>query len=113
MVSIGCRSKTFHPTPGNCRIDETFIPIRMQVEAMALHVRRKLTKWGNGWGLRLTKKEVAALGLKPGQPVEADFGPKALRNPIEDLPSWNLGGNYDIDEEIDADLMEKYDRGRR
>lgn len=79
---------------------------------MPIHVRRALTKWGNGWGLRLTKKEVEALGLKPGQPVEADLSTKAIRNPVEDLPSWNLGGHPLTDDELGDSVLEGK-RGRR
>ena len=80
---------------------------------MAIHVRRALTKWGNGWGLRLTKKEVAALGIKPGQPVEAELSPKPARNRVEDLPSWDLGGRTDLDDIYDEDAVEEFRRGSR
>lgn len=80
---------------------------------MDIHVRRALTKWGNGWGLRLTKKEVERLGAKPGEPVEADFKAQPPRNWVDQLPSWSLGGDYDIDALYEEDLMEDLRRGRR
>jgi hypothetical protein len=79
---------------------------------MDMHVRRPLTKWGNGWGLRLTKKEVEKLGVKPGEPVEADLRSKPPRNPIDQLPSWNLGGRPLDDDEL-ADAVLEAKRGRR
>lgn len=81
---------------------------------MGIHVRRTLTKWGNGWGLRLTRKEVQELGAKAGQPVEADLSAMPARNPIDRLPSWNLGSErYDLDDLVDEDIMEDLRHGRR
>ena len=80
--------------------------------SVPIHVRRTLTKWGNGWGLRLTKKEVEALGIKPGQPVEADLAAKPPSNLVKDLPSWDLGGKGLSDDDIAEDVLERK-HGRR
>lgn len=52
-----------------------FILLGGGTDFMRIRVRRALTKWGNGWILRLTKDEVAALGNKPGQAIEAKLRP--------------------------------------
>ena len=46
---------------------------------MALDVERKLLRWGNGYGIRLTAAEIRRLGLAEGKPVRATV---AAANPI-------------------------------
>lgn len=78
---------------------------------MPVHVRRRLTKWGNGYGLRITVAEAKRLGVQAGQEVEADLlGPPAA-NDLSAFPLFHLGGGIgDLDEEIDLDLEEQHGR---
>lgn len=75
---------------------------------MPIHIRRRLTKWGNGFGLRITVAEARRLGVAAGQEVEADVKGPAQPNDLSTLPTWNLGGDYDLDEELDKDLEESH-----
>lgn len=75
---------------------------------MPLHVRRRLTKWGNGYGIRITVAEARRLGLQAGQDVEADVHAAPKGNDLSTLPSWDLGGRYDLDEVVDEDLEEQH-----
>lgn len=77
---------------------------------MPLHVRRRLTKWGNGYGIRITVGEAKQLGIAAGQDVEADIQGPVAANDLSLLPKWNLGGHYDLDVELDKDLEEQYGR---
>lgn len=44
----------------------------------ALHLRRRPLKWGNGYGIRLTRSEMERLGTDPETPLELEVRPGAL-----------------------------------
>lgn len=73
---------------------------------MTARIRRRLTEWGNGYGIRLTKAEARKLGLKAGDTVDVEVRGEAAPNDVGSLPALHLGGRYDIDkileEESDA-----------
>lgn len=74
-----------------------FIPTFIRTGKPSFHVpidvRRKLLKWGNGYGIRLTAKEAAALGVKEGQSVHATVGPDVIKNDLSMFPLFHLGGS--------------------
>lgn len=75
---------------------------------MPLHVRRRLTKWGNGYGIRITVAEARRLGLQAGQDVEADVHAAPQANDLSTLPTWDLGGRDDLDDAVDDDLEDQH-----
>lgn len=75
---------------------------------MSAKIRRRLTAWGNGYGIRLTKAEAKKLGLKAGDTVDVELRGAAAPNDVSRLPTLHLGGTYDIDEIIE----EEADAGR-
>ncbi len=90
------------------RLHATFIPHLGQSILMPVRVRRRLTKWGNGFGIRITVAEATRLGLQAGQDVDLEVHAATARNDLSTLPTWNLGGDYDIDEVLDDDLEEQH-----
>lgn len=65
---------------------------------MPIHLRRRLSEWGNGYGIRITKAEARKLGVRAGDTVEADVRGEPPSNDVASLPAYRLGGSYDIDE---------------
>lgn len=63
---------------------------------MGADVERKLTKWGNGYGFRLTAAEVRELGLREGGVVRAHIEEATPKNDLDALPTFRFGGRYDI-----------------
>lgn len=70
---------------------------------MPIAIDRKLLRWGNGYGIRLTSDEVSRLGLAAGRSVHAMVADAAPRNDIARLPTWNWGGKYDIDKILEEE----------
>lgn len=71
---------------------------------MARDIERKLLRWGNGFGIRLTGKEVHELGLAEGEPVHVTVH---SANPINDVASlgiFRFKNPYDIDKILDEEL---------
>lgn len=75
---------------------------------MTIRLRRRLTEWGNGFGIRLTRKEAEALGVRAGDVIDAEVHAEPRPNDVASLPTYRLGGSYDID----AILEEEADAGR-
>lgn len=75
---------------------------------MSAKIRRRLTEWGNGYGIRLTKAEAKKLGLKAGDTVDVELRGSPAPNDVTRLPALHLGGTYDIDEIVE----EEADAGR-
>lgn len=75
-----------------------------------MHVRRRLTKWGNGYGIRITVKEAKQLGLQAGQDIDADLQPSPAQNDLSELPVFHLGGDYEIDDVLADDYEETHAR---
>lgn len=75
---------------------------------MPMHVRKPLRRWGNAFGILISRKEAEALGVTEGEPVDADLQP-ARRTRVQDLPTMRAG-RIDIDRVLDEDLMERHGR---
>ncbi|HUR70158.1 MAG TPA: AbrB/MazE/SpoVT family DNA-binding domain-containing protein [Candidatus Thermoplasmatota archaeon] len=75
---------------------------------MSAKIRRRLTEWGNGYGIRLTKAEAKKLGLRAGDTVDVELRGSPAPNDVARLPALHLGGTYDIDEIVE----EEADAGR-
>lgn len=74
------------------------------VVLMSVHLRRRLLKWGNGYGVRITKKEAMRLGLKPGSELDLEIRPITVKEEVDALPAYRLGGQYDIDATLEEEL---------
>ncbi len=71
---------------------------------MPVHLRRRLLKWGNGYGVRITKTEATRLGLRPGSELDMEIRPITAKEEVDALPTYRLGGKYDIDATIEEEL---------
>jgi antitoxin component of MazEF toxin-antitoxin module len=69
-----------------------------------MHLRRRLLKWGNGYGIRITKKEAQQLGVKAGNELDVKVDPRPVGEELEELPSYRFGGDYDLDAIVEEDL---------
>jgi hypothetical protein len=68
---------------------------------VAIRIRRRLTPWGNGFGIWLTRDEARKLGARKGDVVEAEVTTQPERNDVATLPTYHLGGRSDIDEVLE------------
>lgn len=71
--------------------------------AATMHVRRRVTEWGNGYGIRITKAEARKLGIRPGDLVDVEVRGEPQPNDVSKLPTFRLGGAYDIDAILDEE----------
>lgn len=57
-------------------------------------VKGRLLRWGNSYGLRLSRREVERLRLRPDTEIEVkvDVSP-GKKITVDQLPSFNLGGD--------------------
>ncbi len=55
-------------------------------------MRGKLLRWGNSFGLRLSRRDVERLNLRPGAEVKVTI-PVADADPTAELPSFNFGAD--------------------
>lgn len=70
---------------------------------MTTRIRRRLSEWGNGYGIRITKSEARKLGLRPGDTVDIEVQGEAGPNDVASLPVFHLGGTYEIDAILEDD----------
>jgi hypothetical protein len=56
-----------------------------------------LRAWGNSYGIAVPRQLAQRLGLAPGMPVHVKVSFEPARNDASTLPSWDWGGDYDID----------------
>lgn len=54
---------------------------------------KKVVAWGNSYGIRLTKAELASLGIAPGAEVEVEVRPVRKKLDWSKIAIFNLGGN--------------------
>lgn len=87
---------------------ELFMPSRM--------IRGRILKWGNSFGIRLSKKELAASGARPGQDVSVTFDTKPRRIDLSHWPTFD-SGRSDVskkhDEYFAADLAAEQEERNR
>lgn len=58
---------------------------------------KRILRWGNSYGIRLTKAEVEALGLHEGDGVRVEVEPRRKKIDWDTFPSLNLGpGPHDL-----------------
>lgn len=72
----------------------------------AIRVRKRVLRWGNSYGIRLTRKELQGTALREGVEVEVELRPRAPRVDWDRLPEFRLGRN--ASREIDEVLSEGY-----
>jgi antitoxin component of MazEF toxin-antitoxin module len=54
-------------------------------------VKARLLKWGNSFGLRLSRRDVERLGLEPDKEIEVHVETSPRQTRVEDLPTFDLG----------------------
>jgi antitoxin component of MazEF toxin-antitoxin module len=77
---------------------------------VSVQVERKLLKWGNGYGLRLTGEEVASLGLRAGETVRATIDDAAPSNDLDSVALLSTTRPYNVKAILED---EAHDRARR
>lgn len=83
---------------------------------MALYIHKRVTKWGNGYGIRLTKKEVERLQVAEGDEIEGElFGEDdyPTKADLDRLAVFHLGGydTQDLDDLAGDQGIEDLARG--
>lgn len=77
----------------------------------------KVLKWGNSYGIRLSKEEAERAGLKPGDEVVVEVKAREGQTiDLSDLPGFDLGGDLaERHDEVWADAVveERRRKGRR
>jgi hypothetical protein len=63
---------------------------------LLVDIERKLLRWGNGYGIRLTANEVRRLGLAEGETVHATVQDAHPRNDVAAAALFRFSGPYDI-----------------
>lgn len=58
-----------------------------------VHGRKRVLRWGNGYGIRLTKADMERLGIHEKQEVDVTLEPAAGRIDLSDFPFLRLGGD--------------------
>lgn len=71
---------------------------------MSLTIRRRISRWGNSFGIRVTKKEAARLGVKEGEEVELELFEPRNESELDRLALFDFGGDYDIDEILGEEM---------
>lgn len=56
-------------------------------------VHRKIVPWGNGYGIRLSKAELARLGLRPREEAEVLVRGERKGLDVSRIRTLHLGGN--------------------
>lgn len=56
-----------------------------------LRIRRRLVKWGNAYGIRVTRKEAERLGLHEKDTVAVEVWPDVERIQVDRLTTMRLG----------------------
>ena len=79
---------------------------------MTIEVERKILKWGDGWGIRLTAADMEKLGAHAGDVVRAALAREAVRNDFSQFPQVNLGlgrlTSAQTNDMITDDILEKW-----
>lgn len=57
------------------------------------HAVKKVVAWGNSYGIRLTKAELASLGIAPGAEVEVEVRPVRRKIDWSKVAIFHWGGN--------------------
>lgn len=76
-----------------------------------LKIRRAVIKWGNSFGLRLTRREVERLGIEAKREVLAELTPEPARANLDHIEALHLG--RDASEGHDEILAEGFVAHRR
>jgi len=60
------------------------------------HAVKRVVAWGNSYGIRLTKAELASLGIVPGSEVEVKIKPTRKNIDWSKVATLDLGGDASI-----------------
>ncbi len=63
-----------------------------------MHVTKAIKKWGNSYGIALTKAELEELGLRPGDEVHARLEKAFKKRDVSKIPTFHWGGDLTPDE---------------
>lgn len=65
-----------------------------------MHLTKRVSEWGNVYGVPISKKEAEALGIRPGDEVDLEVRPHAKSLDLSDLPRMPLRSH-----EVDLDRL--------
>ncbi len=71
---------------------------------MEAEIDAELKTWGNSYGILVPVDVARRLGLEPGTRVHVTLEYEKGSNDPDALPSWDFGGDYDIDKIIAEEL---------
>lgn len=71
-----------------------------------MHVTKTIKRWGNSYGIALTKAELEELGLRPGDEVHASFQKRVYKRDLSKVPVFHWGGDL-TPEEVDRIAAEE------
>jgi hypothetical protein len=65
-------------------------------EAVETKLVVKVLKWGNSMGLRVSRKDASAAGLREGDEIVIEFAPPRKKVDLSHLHSFDMGGDLSI-----------------
>ena len=85
---------------------------------MPILVHKRITRWGNGYGIRLTKADIERLRVREGDEIDAElYGAedRVMEEELDRLAIFRFGGyeNEDLDDLIGKDVLEELERTAR
>ena len=78
---------------------------------MDMHVERDLRRWGNSFGVLITKQEAKELGLREGDRVSLEIAAGSFENDFSTAPT--LAWQGPIDDDMIADAIRDHLDDRR
>lgn len=60
---------------------------------ISMHLTKRVSEWGNVYGVPISKKEAEALGVRPGDEVDLEVRAHAKSLDLSDLPKIPLGSH--------------------
>ena len=70
---------------------------------MTVDIERRLLRWGNGFGLRITKEEASRLGVEAGSPIHANVAPAMVHNDLDSIVLFHSRRPYDVKRIVEDD----------
>ena len=78
-----------------------------------IRIRRKVLRWGNAYGIRLTKADMERLGLHDKDEATIEVTPGRKENDLSAFPFLHLGGGLSTDHDEVAAAAAWDDHARR
>ena len=69
-----------------------------------MHLTKRVSEWGNVYGVPISKKEAETLGIRPGDEVDLTVRAHAKSLDLSDLPKLSLRSHeVDLDRLVDEE----------